>query len=165
MIHLVISKLRLKLLAFLTRQLALPILKIICSPQKIEFTKQALYQLPEGTLGRELVTRADKKNLKRLPYYGGHDIKHILLQYNTTDEGAVCLWCFRPGNHHLPFPQLAAVVYSMVTMPGYRSKFIQAYKCGSPYKPIEKRPKLNVAPACSTTFHKINKNEIVYARD
>jgi len=164
--HPIISKLRSKLLVFLTHQLALPILKIIRSPQKFEFTKEALYQLPEGTLGRELVTMLDKKNLKLLPYYAKHDIKHILLQYDTTDEGEVCLQCFMLGNHHLSFPVMATVVYGMVTMPEYWSKFNHAYKRGSRCKPIEDWQWFSLLDQpVQLLVNKINENEIVYARD
>lgn len=161
--HPLIRKLRSKLLVFLTHQLALPILKIIRSPQKFEFTKEALYQLPEGTLGRELVTMLNKKNLRLLPYYAKHDIKHILLQYDTTDEGEVCLQCFMLGNHHLSFPVLATVVFGMITMPEYWNKFNHAYQRGSRCKPIVgwKWFTLLDQPT-QLLIHKINENEITY---
>ncbi len=132
-----IVALRSKLLVFLTHHLALPLLKLIRSPQKFQYTKEALHQLPEGTLGKELAMMLDEKNLKLLTYYAKHDIKHILLHYDTTDEGEVCLQCFMLGNKHLSFPVLATVVYGMITMPEYWSKFNKAYKRGSHCKPIE----------------------------
>ncbi len=161
--HPLISKLRSKLLVSLTHQLALPILKLIRSPQKFEFTKEALYQLPEGTLGRELVTMLDKKNLKLLPYYAKHDIKHILLQYDTTDEGEVCLQCFMLGNHHLSFPVLATLVFGMVTMPEYWKKFNHAYQRGSRCKPIEGWQWFSLLDqSTQLLIHKINENEIAH---
>ena len=164
--HPIIRKLRSKLLVFLTHQLALPILKIIRSPQKFEFTKEALYQLPEGTLGRELVTMLDKKNLKLLPYYVKHDIKHILLQYDTTDEGEVCLQCFMLGNHHLSFPVLATVVFGMVTMPEYWNKFNHAFQRGSRCKAIEGWQWFNLLDQpTQLLIHTINENEIIYNRN
>ena len=65
-----IVTLRSRLLVFLTHNLALPILRLIRTPQKFLFTKEALHQLPNGSLGKDLVTMLDKKNLKLLPYYG-----------------------------------------------------------------------------------------------
>lgn len=132
-----IVTLRSKLLVFLTHHMALPLLKLIRSPQKFQYTKEVLHQLPEGTLGKELVMMLDEKNLRLLPYYAKHDIKHILLQYDTTDEGEVCLQCFMLGNKHLSFPVVATVVYGMITMPEYWIKFNEAYKRGSNCKPIE----------------------------
>ena len=130
-------KLRSNLLGFLTHNMALPILLIIRSPQKFQYTKEALHQLPEGTLGKELVAMLDMKNLKLLPYYAKHDIKHILLQYNTTDEGEVCLQCFMLGNKHLSFPVVATILFGMITMPEYWSKFRIAYRRGARCLPIK----------------------------
>ncbi|MEO7529776.1 MAG: Coq4 family protein [Sediminibacterium sp.] len=137
MIYSLIVNLRSKLLVFLTHHLALPLLKLIRSPQKFQYTKEALHQLPEGTLGKELAIMLDEKNLKLLPYYAKHDIKHILLQYDTTDEGEVCLQCFMLGNKHLSFPVMATVIYGVISMPEYWSKFSKAYKRGSHCQPIE----------------------------
>ncbi|MEJ7589142.1 MAG: hypothetical protein WKI04_16415, partial [Ferruginibacter sp.] len=94
----IIIKFRSKLLVFLTHNLALPLLRSIRAPQQFPYTKEELHQLPEATLGKELVIMLDKKGLNLLPYYARHDIKHILLQYDTTDEGEVCLQCFMLGN-------------------------------------------------------------------
>lgn len=135
-----IVKVRSKLLVFLTHHMALPLLKLIRSPQKFPYTKQMLHQLPDGTLGKELVVMLDKKNLKLLPYYAKHDIKHILLQYDTTDEGEVCLQCFMLGNRHLSFPVVATVVYGFVTMPEYWGRFRQAYLRGTHCKPVAGLP-------------------------
>jgi ubiquinone biosynthesis protein Coq4 len=66
-----------------------------------------------------------------LPYYAKHDIKHILFEYDTTDEGEVCLQCFMLGNKHISFPVAATVLYGFFTMPEYWSKFIKAYKRGA----------------------------------
>lgn len=131
-----IVKIRSKLLVFLTHRLALPLLRLVRAPQKFQWSKEALRQLPEGTLGRDLVTMLDQKNLQLLPHYAKHDIKHILLQYDTTDEGEVCLQCFMLGNKHLSFPVVATVLYGVITMPEYWSKFSKAYDRGATSQPI-----------------------------
>ncbi len=129
--HKLIIKLRSILLVFLTHNMALPVLKLIRSPQKFPFTKEELHLLPDGTLGKDLVNMLDKKQLNLLPYYAKHDIKHILLQYDTTDEGEVCLQCFMLGNGHLSFPVVATVIYGALTMPEYWKCFLQAYRRGA----------------------------------
>jgi ubiquinone biosynthesis protein Coq4 len=135
--HKLIVKFRSKLLVFLTHHMALPVLQLIRTPQKFQYTKESLHQLPEGTLGKELVTMLDKKNLELLPYYVKHDIKHILLEYDTTDEGEVCLQSFMLGNRHLSFPVAATVLYGIVTMPEHWHKFRKAYQRGAGCHPIE----------------------------
>ena len=153
-------KIRSWLLVFLTHNLVLPILRLVRTPQKFQFTKEALYQLPKGTLGRDLVTMLDEKKLKLLPYYVKNDIKHLLLQYDTSDEGEVCLQCFMLGNRHLSFPVLATVLYGMITMPEYWSKFKTAYDRGGRCVPIEDWQWFNLLhQPTQSLINKINENE------
>jgi ubiquinone biosynthesis protein Coq4 len=110
--------------------MALPVLRLIRRPKLLPYSTAQLYQLPVGTLGNDLVHFLGQRQLKLLPHYAKHDIKHILLQYDTTDDGEVCLQCFMLGNGHLSFPVAATVVYGFFTMPEHWSKFIKAYRRG-----------------------------------
>ncbi len=123
-------KLRSALLVFLTHKMALPLLQQIRQPEFFPYTADDLRQFTPGTLGHDLVHFLHRKELQLLPYYAKHDIKHILLQYDTTDEGEVCLQCFMLGNGHISFPVAATVLYGLVTMPEYWSSFLQAHQRG-----------------------------------
>ncbi len=125
-----IKKMRSALLVFLTHRMALPVLRVIRKPEIFPFTREALKNFPDNTLGKDLVNFLELKKLDLLPYYARHDIKHILLNYDTTDEGEGCLQCFMLGNGHVSFPVAATVVYGFVTMPEYRYAFTQAYRRG-----------------------------------
>lgn len=125
-----IKKMRSALLVFLTHRLALPVLKKIRKPEYFPYSVAALQQFPVNTLGYELVNFLHRKELHLLPYYAKHDIKHILLDYDTTDEGEVCLQCFMLGNRHISFPVAATVLYGLVTMPEYWGSFRKAYRRG-----------------------------------
>lgn len=118
------------LLVWLTHKMALPVLKLIRKPERFPYTVEELQLFPDRTLGKDLVNFLQQKELHLLPYYARHDIKHILLGYDTTDEGEGCLQCFMLGNRHISFPVLATVVYCFVTMPEYWDIFAKAYKRG-----------------------------------
>ena len=133
----ILTGLRSKLLVFLTHNMALPMLRFIRRPQRFPYTSAELNSLPIGTLGYNLINFLHRKNLKLLPHYAKHDIKHILLQYDTTDEGEVCLQCFMLGNGHISFPVAATVLYGFVTMPEYWKKFRVAYRRGKKSIPIK----------------------------
>lgn len=126
----VIKKGRSTLLVYLTHRMALPVLRIIRKPEIFPYTRDELKQFPDETLGKNLVDFLDAKQLDLLPYYARHDIKHILLGYDTTDEGEGCLQCFMLGNGHISFPVIATVLYGLVTMPEYWTSFKRAYKRG-----------------------------------
>lgn len=125
-----IIRLRSALLVFLTHSMALPLLKFIRQPEVFPYSREELIAFENGSLGNDLVRFIDQKHLELLPYYARHDIKHILLGYNTTDDGEVCLQCFMLGNGHISFPVMATVFYGMVTMPEHWCKFRNAFRRG-----------------------------------
>jgi len=123
-------RLRSAILVYLTHRIALPVLKFASKPIAFNWSELDLYQLPEGTLGHDLYCFLEKRNLGLLKHYARHDIKHVLLGYDTTDVGEASLQCFMMGNGRLSFPVLATVIYSFVTMPEHWSKMKQAYREG-----------------------------------
>jgi ubiquinone biosynthesis protein Coq4 len=132
-----IKKYRSSLLVYLTHEMALPILQLIRNPVVFPYSMEELKQLPENTMGNDLAIFLEHKRLDLLPYYAKHDIKHILLEYDTTDDGEVCLQCFMLGNRHISFPVLATVLYGFVTMPEYWHLFKSAFRRGRKCKPVE----------------------------
>ena len=135
-LYILLIRLRSKLLVFLTHNMALPVLRFIRKPKPFPYTAEQLQHFPKGSLGNDLIDFLIKKKIQLLPHYAKHDIKHILLQYDTTDEGEVCLQCFMLGNGHISFPVAATVLYGIMTMPEYWIKFKQAYKRGKNCTPI-----------------------------
>ena len=131
-----IIKLRSKLLVYLTHRMALPVLRIIRKPEIFPFTREELKNFADDTLGKDLIIFLEAKKLELLPYYARHDIKHILLNYDTTDEGEGCLQCFMLGNGHISFPVTATVLYGFITMPEYWSSFKKAFNRGKKCSPV-----------------------------
>jgi hypothetical protein len=129
-IHLFLIKIRSQVLVYLTHNLALPFLKYVRKPEIFPYTASQLLSFPAGTLGNDLIIYLQERKLKLLPYYARHDIKHILLDYDTTDKGEVCLQCFMLGNRHTSFPVIATVLYGIFTMPEYFSAFREAFARG-----------------------------------
>lgn len=138
-------KLRAKVLVMLTHNIALPMLRRVRKPNDFKYSELELYQLPEGTLGNDLYHFLEKRSLPLLSHYARHDIKHVLLGYDTTEEGEVCLQSFMLGNGRVSFPVLATVVYGWLTMPEHWEKMRAAYRQGQQ----------------STSFHYWNWNEMV----
>ncbi|MBA2250903.1 MAG: hypothetical protein H0W12_12020 [Chitinophagaceae bacterium] len=125
-----LTKLRSSVLIYLTHNLALPVLKRIRNPEIFPYTEEELWHFPEASLGYALITFLKKKGLHLLPHYARHDIKHLLLEYDTTDVGEVCLQCFMLGNRHFSFPVLATVMYGLITMPEHYQAFSRAFTRG-----------------------------------
>ena len=134
--YLRLKKWRSAFLVYLTHQMALPLLKLIRKPEIFPYTAAQLAHFPAGTLGNDLALFLVTKQLSLLPYYARHDLKHILLEYDTTDEGEGSLQCFMLGNRHVSFPVVATVLYCFATMPEYWEKFMTAFKKGRQAPPI-----------------------------
>ncbi|MEX1201970.1 MAG: hypothetical protein WEA59_01905 [Ferruginibacter sp.] len=117
--------------------MALPLLKLVRVSEKFLYTRAELLQFEVGTLGKELVEFVEHKDLQLLPYYARHDLKPLLLNYDTTDEGEICLQCFMLGNRHFSFPVLATVVFGLATMPEHCIKFKQLYQKGQGANALE----------------------------
>jgi len=134
-------------LIFLTHKVALPIVKLMRRPIPFRYSELELYMLPDGTLGKDLYNFLEQRNLPLLKHYARHDIKHVLLGYDTTDEGEACLQCFMLGNGRISFPVLATVGYALITMPEYWSRMRRAYRQGR----------------CCSSFHNWSWNELLTA--
>jgi ubiquinone biosynthesis protein Coq4 len=123
-------------LVFLTHECALPVLKVFRRPAPFPYTLGELEALPPDTLGYALIRFIREKDLALLVHYARHDLKHIVLDYDTTDRGEVCLQSFMLGNGRVSFPVLATVVYGACTMPEYWSAMREAFKLGRRCPPI-----------------------------
>ena len=126
----ILKSIRSKLLVLLTHTIALPILKIIRKKKVFPYSMEKLSALPYETVGNELWQILNEQNLRLLPYYEKHDIKHVVLQYPFTDEGEVSLQFFMLGNGRISFPVLSTVIYGVITMPEYYASFKKAYRRG-----------------------------------
>jgi ubiquinone biosynthesis protein Coq4 len=131
-----IVKIRETILVFLTHKIALPMLKLVRRPNEFTYSADDLQSLPSGTLGNDLFKFLKQRDLPLLKHYARHDLKHVLLGYDTTEEGEACLQTFMFGNGRISFPVLATVAYSFITMPEYWSKMKKAFLQGKKSRPI-----------------------------
>ena len=131
-----LKKIRETILVLLTHKIALPMLKLIRRPNEFTNSEDDLQSLPAGTLGNDLFIFLKQRNLPLLKHYARHDLKHVLLGYDTTEEGEACLQSFMFGNGRISFPVLATVTYGFITMPEYWNKMKKAFLHGKKSDPI-----------------------------
>ena len=131
-----LKKIRENILVFLTHKIALPMLKLVRRPSSFAYSETDLQSFPSGTLGNDLFIFLKQRDLPLLKHYVRHDLKHVLLGYDTTEEGEACLQSFMFGNGRISFPVLATVTYSFITMPEYWSKMKDAFLHGKKSNPI-----------------------------
>ena len=125
-----LKKIRETILVILTHKIALPMLKLVRRPNEFTYSEDELQSLPAGTLGNDLFLFLKQRNLPLIKHYARHDLKHVLLGYDTTEEGEACLQSFMFGNGRISFPVLATVTYGFITMPEYWSNMKEAFQMG-----------------------------------
>jgi ubiquinone biosynthesis protein Coq4 len=123
-------KIRCACLVALTHNVALPLLKHIRKEKPFPYTKEQLQQMETGTVGKDLADFLGDKQLELLPHYARHDLKHVILQFDTTEEGELCLQSFMFGNGRISFPVLATVLFGVLASPGHWKKMYTSFKKG-----------------------------------
>lgn len=126
----IVVQIRSLVLVFLTHQIELPLLKIVRKANTFDHSKDELKEFPPGSFGNDLYWFLEKRNLSLLKHYARHDLKHVLQNYDTTDEGEAGLQCYMPGNGRISFPVLATALYVIITMPEYWYKMRFAFQPG-----------------------------------
>ena len=132
----ILLRVRSAVLVYLTHQIALPLLKIFRRPNAFHHSMEDLALFPHGSLGNDLYQFLEKRKLPLLKHYARHDLKHVVLGYDTTDEGEACLQSFMLGNGRVSFPVLATVGYGFLTMPEYWKQMRRAFSKGRQSNPI-----------------------------
>lgn len=149
------------MLVLLTHHLGLPALKIFRKPQPFPYTTEKLLQMEQGTMGRELIEFLQTKNLELLTHYTRHDLKHIVLCFDTTEEGELCLQSFMLGNGRVSFPVLATVLFGLFTAPEYWRKMFVSFREGKKCIAIHKWDWFELIPQQTTEIrNKIFKHKI-----
>jgi ubiquinone biosynthesis protein Coq4 len=103
---------------------------MIRKPEVFPYSRDQLMQFPDDTLGKSLILMLDQHDFQLLTHYAKHDMKHILLDYPTTDKGEVCLQAFMLGNGHVSFPVASTIAFGILTMPEYWKSFYAAFQRG-----------------------------------
>jgi hypothetical protein len=81
-----LKRIRETILVLLTHKIALPMLKLVRRPNEFTYSEDDLQSLPAGTLGNDLFIFLKQRNLPLLKHYARHDLKHVLLGYDTTEK-------------------------------------------------------------------------------
>jgi ubiquinone biosynthesis protein Coq4 len=158
-----ILHLRKSILIFLTHQMVLPMLKFFRKTKAFPHSEADLRAMPKGSLGHELIAMLDNNEFELLTYYARHDMKHIVLGYDTTEKGEVCLQSFMLGNGRFSFPVAATVLYGLLTMPEYWLAMRHAYRQGKQHPSIHQWDWYGLLPEQVTTLRQQMNFNIQYA--
>lgn len=96
----------------------------------------ALRILSEGTLGNDIAKCLDKHNLRLVPGYESHDLKHVLLDFKMTPVDEIRMQAFMLGNGNYTLPCLAILTFGAVLLPDKWPTLCKDFKRGRNTKPV-----------------------------
>lgn len=120
-----------------------------------------LQELPEGTLGKDIATCLEKNNLRLVPNYESHDLKHVLLDFKMTPVDEIRMQAFMLGNGNHSFPSFAIFIFGALLLPDMWITFYNDYKNGRHSQPIKEWTIEEYAHCQTSTLREIVKNYAV----
>lgn len=102
-----------------------------------EQKSRQLQKLPDGTLGKDIANCLEQNNLRLVPNYESHDLKHVLLDFKMTPVGEIRMQAFMLGNGNYSGPSIAIFIFGALFLPDLWRTFYKDYKNGLNSKPIK----------------------------
>lgn len=96
-----------------------------------------LKELPDGTLGKDIANCLEENNLRLVPNYESHDLKHVLLDFKMTPVDEIRMQAFMLGNGNYSIPSFAIFIFGALLLPDLWATFYKDYKNGLKSKPIK----------------------------
>jgi hypothetical protein len=96
-----------------------------------------LQELPEGTLGKDIANCLEKNNLRLVPNYESHDLKHVLLDFKMTPVDEIRMQAFMLGNGNYSIPSFAIFIFGALLLPDFWTTFYKDYINGRNSRPIK----------------------------
>lgn len=96
-----------------------------------------LQELPDGTLGKDIANCLEQNNLRLVPNYESHDLKHVLLDFKMTPVDEIRMQAFMLGNRNYSVPSFAIFIFGALFLPDLWTTFYKDYKNGQNSKPIK----------------------------
>lgn len=119
-----------------------------------------LQELPEGTLGKDIANCLEKNNLRLVPGYESHDLKHVLLDFKMTPVDEIRLQVFMLGNGNYSLPSFAIFIFGALLLPDLWSTFYKDYKNGLRCEPIKNWTIEEYASCQTSTLRQIVTNSL-----
>lgn len=103
---------------------------------KYEKQVEELKLLEKGTLGREIANCLEEHNLKLVPKFESHDLKHVLLDYKMTPEDEIRMQAFMIGNGNYSVVSFAIFFFGVLLLPDLWRTFLTDFRKGRDTQPI-----------------------------
>ena len=117
-----------------------------------------LKELPNGTLGKDIANCLERNNLKLVPNFESHDLKHVLLDFKMTPVDEIRMQAFMLGNNNYSVPSFAIFIFGALLLPDFWTTFYKDFQNGRNAKPIKTWTIEEYAHCQTSTLRQIVKN-------
>lgn len=98
---------------------------------------ELLLKMPKGTLGNDIGKSLKENNLRLVPRYESHDLKHILLDYGMNPVDEIRMQAFMIGNRNYSISVFAIFIFGALILPDFWTIFYQDFMKGRNSLPIK----------------------------
>ena len=95
-----------------------------------------LKKMPEGTLGNDIAKCLADNQLRLVPNFESHDLKHVLLDFKMTPVDEIRMQAFMLGNGNYTFPCFIILLFGALLLPAKWAVFYNDFRRGRNTAPI-----------------------------
>jgi ubiquinone biosynthesis protein Coq4 len=102
----------------------------------MDYKLSELNKMQKGTLGRAIADTLNENNVRLIPGYESHDLKHVVLDYKMTPVDEIRMQAYMLGNGNYTFPCIIILLFGSILLPCKWQIFIKDFKQGRSAPPI-----------------------------
>jgi hypothetical protein len=121
---------------FMAQRIYFPLIRRIYQPAYSPISSKALGLCPKDSLGQHALLFLEKNGIEFFEGYEVHDLKHVLLNFDTDVRGEIMMQYFELGNGNKSLVVWIVIVFGLLLVPEGFKTYIKAYQAGQKAQPI-----------------------------
>jgi ubiquinone biosynthesis protein Coq4 len=129
-------KIRNKFIEFMAHKVYFPLIKLVYQPEYSAIGNEVLAHCPQNSLGFYALQFLRDRQIDFFKGYEVHDLKHVLLGFDTDVRGEIMMQYFELGNGNRSLVVWIVIIFGTLLVPEYIKIYFQAYKKGRQSKSL-----------------------------
>jgi hypothetical protein len=121
---------------FMANRVYFPLIRCIYQPGFSPISSNMLRTCPQDSLGHHALVFLEKNGIEFFQGYEVHDLKHVLLNFDTDVSGEIRMQYFELGNGNKSLVVWIVIIFGLLLVPEGFKTYLQAYKTGKKARPI-----------------------------
>jgi hypothetical protein len=121
---------------FMAHRVYFPLIRWIYKPAYSPISSKILKACPQDSLGFHASLFLEKNGIEFFQGYEVHDLKHVLLNFDTDVRGEIMMQYFELGNGNKSLVVWIVIIFGLLLVPEGLKTYRQAYYSGKKASPI-----------------------------